>query len=155
MVCGGGPGLAEENRLISSRTIAKVRFQPVDETFAVIYICRFDSPFEAVGIAVRASREYRRKPALQPQECRRRETVLFITHDDAHRRRVRDRGRRTRRLRAGMGPAPSRAPLQSHGAYPRSHGRAEYEERGLEFQSAGADFPDATQGAQADGDLCV
>src|SRR4029077_557954 len=60
----------------------------------------------------------------------------IITHDDAHFHHACDGGhrRRKRRLRAGRGPAPLQEPLRSHGAYPRSRGRAEYEEPGFEFR---------------------
>ncbi len=84
--------------------------------------------------------------------------VQIITrHDDAHPHDGHDggRGRCKRRLRAGKGPPPSRDPLQNQRAYPRSRGQAECEEPDLEFQSANADFPDATQGAPADWDLYV
>ena len=84
--------------------------------------------------------------------------VQIITrHDDAHPRDERDggRGRCKRRLQAGKGLAPLQDLLRSQGAYPRSRGQAECEEPDLEFQSANADFPDATQGAPADWDLYV
>jgi len=48
IVHGAAPGFNEENRLISSRAVAKICFQPVDETFAIMDITRLDSPLEAV-----------------------------------------------------------------------------------------------------------
>ena len=78
--------------------------------------------------------------------------VQVITgHDDARPHDAGDggRGRCKRRLRAGKGPPPLQDLLRSQGAYPRSRGQAECEEPGLEFQSANADFPNATRGEQA------
>src|SRR6267142_1560779 len=75
VVDSGAPCSAKEDRLIASRSVAKVRFQPVDDSLAVLYISRFDSPFQAVGIAVRTDRECRRKPVLQPQKCERLKAI--------------------------------------------------------------------------------
>src|SRR5260370_40909621 len=99
-VWAGAQACTEKNGFISSRAVAKVGFEPVDETFAVLYISRFDSPLEAVGIAVSTGRERRRQPALQSQE-RGRRAIRFLTHDDAHRRHGChvDRYHRTRPLR--------------------------------------------------------
>src|SRR5579864_859789 len=117
----------------------------------------FYGPFDTVRVAIRAGRKRRRKPALLPQKRERRELALFITHDDGHPPDGGDggRGRCKRRLRAGTGPAPLQGLLQSQGAYLQLRGQAECEEPGLEFQSANADFPNATQGAPADWDLYV
>src|SRR5262245_29748098 len=49
---GAAPGLAEEDRLISSRAVTKVGFQPIDESLAVTDVPSLDSPFKAMGIAV-------------------------------------------------------------------------------------------------------
>src|SRR5262249_61078550 len=78
---GGAPSFKEEDCFVSSRPVAKICFQPIDEAAAVMDVPRLHCPFEAMRIAVGAGRECRRKPALQSQERRRWETALLITHD--------------------------------------------------------------------------
>src|SRR5262245_24927114 len=116
--------------------MAKICVQPIDKTLAVIYVPRFGSPFEAMRIAVSTCGEGRRKPALQLQKHPRRETALFINHDDAHRGHDCDYGgdRCKRRLRAEKVPPALRGPRRRLGACLRSHGRAECEEPCLETQ---------------------
>ena len=48
IIRGAARSLAEENRFISSRAIAEICFQPVDETYAVMDVPGFDSSFEAM-----------------------------------------------------------------------------------------------------------
>src|SRR5258708_39383691 len=102
MVCGGAPSRGEENRLISSRSIAKVCLQPIDESLPVMDMPRLDGPLEAVRRAVCTGREGGRKPALQSQKGERRTAALFITHAGGHcdHGHGGGRGRRTRRLPA-------------------------------------------------------
>src|SRR5262249_3832265 len=130
----------EENCFVSSRAVAKVCIQPIDEAVAIMDSAGFDCPFEAMRITVRTGRECRREPALQSQKSRQRQTALLNGHGK-------------RRVRAGRAPAASRDPLRGLAASPRSHGRAGCAETGFEFRSANAGCLDAMQGARADPDL--
>src|SRR5262249_25944202 len=71
---------AEEDRLVPSRSIAKIGLKPINQTLAVIDMASFNCPFEAMRIAVCAIRERRRKPSLQLQERLRRARQLFSGH---------------------------------------------------------------------------
>ncbi len=46
----GSAAVAKPNidRFVSSRAVTKICFQPIHETFAVVYMPRFDSPLEAM-----------------------------------------------------------------------------------------------------------
>src|SRR4029077_14463352 len=145
-----------ENCFVSSRAVAKICFQPINKTLAIMNVSRFNGPFDSVRINIGACRECRRKPTLLPQERQRRKTAVLITHDGAVRDDACDGGRdRKHRLRAGMRPGPFGDLLRSRGACLRSRGRAESEERGLESPSANADCPSARQGASGVKDLRV
>src|SRR5262245_5408024 len=108
--CGTAPGFDETNCVVARGAKAKIRIQPVDEARTVMYLVRFDRAFEAVRIAVGASRECRRQPVLQPDQRPWRDVPAFTA---IHRARSSDagpcgRGRCTRRLRAERLPDTSR-----------------------------------------------
>ena len=98
-----GHSFAEENGFISSRAVAQIGFQPVDQTFGIIYVSGH-GPFEA-GIAVGTGRECGESQLCNLKSISGWELHCALVIDEQARQRGRDGGRcrRMRRLSGWKG----------------------------------------------------